>query len=177
MKVNYLPIGINLNGKKVVVVGGGEVAARKIHKLLSRGAKITVLSPVLCPELKELSNSEMIEHKNLRFSPDALRDADMIIAATSSREVNAKVSTLAHDRKVPVCVVDDPSISDFIFLATSSFGDFVIAISGDGNQPGISSKIREFVDDHKVEFAVRVISGKRPQEKSCLAREESFAIQ
>jgi len=165
MKPHYLPMGFNLNGKKVVVVGGGEVAARKVHKLLSAGTKITVLSPVLCSSLKELSNSGMIEHKNLRFSPDALRDADLIIAATSSREVNAEVSTLAHEKKIPVCVVDDPSTSDFIFLATVSFGDFAIAVSTDGNHPGISSRIREFVEDHKIEFVTRVISGKRHQEK------------
>ncbi len=158
-------MGFNLKGKKVIVIGGGDVASRKVHKLLSAGANITVLSPVLCPDLKELSNSGMIEHKNLRFSPEALRDADMIIAATSSKEVNANVSTLAHERKVPVCVVDDPSISDFIFPATSSFRDFVIAISTDGNHPGISSRIREFVDDHKDELEIRVISGKRHQEK------------
>lgn len=165
MKLHYLPIGFNLNGKKVVVVGGGKVAARKIHKLLSGGAKITVLSPVLCPDLKELSNSEMIEHKNLRFSPDALRDADMIIAATSSREINANVSTLAREKKVPVCVVDDPSISDFISLAVSSFGDFMIAVSTDGHDPGVSSRIRAFMDDHKYELAVRVVSGRRTEKR------------
>ena len=165
MELHYLPIGFNLNGKKVLVVGGGKVAARKTDKLLSAGAKITVLSPLLCPSLRELSNSGMIEHKNLRFSPDALGDADLIIAATSSREVNAKVSARAREKKVPVCVVDDPSLSDFIFLATSSFGDFAIAVSTDGHHPGISSRIREFVDDHKDELEIRVISGRRSQEK------------
>src|SRR4030067_3154169 len=165
MKLRYLPIAFNLNGKKVVVVGGGEVAARKIHKLLSAGAEITVLSRVLCSDLKDLSNKGMIEHKNLRFSPDALRDADLIIAATSSREVNAKVSALAREKKVPVCVVDDPSLSDFIFLATSSFGDFAIAVSTDGHHPGISSRIREFVDDYKDVLEIRGISRRRPQGK------------
>lgn len=163
MKLNFLPIGFNFRGKRVIVVGGGNVASRKVNKLLSAGAKITVLSPVLSYDLKELSNSGMIEHKNLRFSLEALEDADMIISATSSKETNAKVSFLAHERNIPVCVVDDPSISDFIFLATSFIGDFVVAISTDGNHPRISSRIREFIDDHREELEVRVISGKRNQ--------------
>ena len=165
MKLHYLPIGLNLNRKKVVVVGGGKVAARKTCKLLSAGAMITVRSPVLCPILKELSDSGMIAHQNRRFTPDVIGNADLIIAATSSREVNAKVSILAHEKNIPVCVVDDPFNSDFVFLATSSFGDFTIAISTDGNDPGISSRIREVVEDHKIEFITRVISGKRQQVK------------
>lgn len=166
MKLNYLPIGFNLNGKKVVVVGGGKVAARKVDKLLSAGAKITVLSHLLCSDLKHLLNAKAIDHNHSRFSPDALENTDMVIAATSSSEVNANISALARGKRIPVCVVDDPSLSDFIFLATSFFEDFVIAVSTDGNNPGISSRIREFVDDHKTELATQVISGKRPPKKS-----------
>ncbi len=165
MKLHYLPIGLDVNRKKVVVVGGGEVAARKTHKLLSAGAKITVRSPVLCPRLKELSNSGMIAHQNKRFSPDVMENADLIIAATSSRKINAEVASLARKKKIPVCVVDDPSTSDFIFLASASFEDFMITVSTDGNHPGISSRIREFIEDHEIEFLTRIISGKRHHEE------------
>ncbi len=165
MKLHYLPIGINLKGKKVVVVGGGKVSSRKVHKLLSAGAEITVLSPSICNDLKELSNSGKIVYQNRMFSQDELENADLVIAATSSREVNAEVATLAREKNILVCVVDDPSSSDFIFLTTVSFGDFMIAVSTDGNSPGISSRIRNFVQDHETEFMTRVISGKRLEGK------------
>ncbi len=165
MKLQYFPIGFNLRRKKIVVIGGGKVASRKIHKLLIAGAKVTVISPTICPDLKKLYSSGLIEYRNLKFSPDALEDADMIISSTSSKETNVEVSLLAHERKIPVCVVDDPSISDFIFPATSFFRDFIIAISTDGKYPGISSRIKEFIDNHKEEIETRIISGKRNFER------------
>lgn len=161
MKIKYLPVGLNVNGKRVIVVGGGRVASMKIKKLLSAGAMITVLSPVLCADLKGLSEKGIIEHKIARFHPDILGEADLLIAATSSKEVNSNISSLARERRIPVNVVDDPSISDFISLAISSFGNFMIAISTDGHDPGVSSRIREFMDEHKYELAVRVASGRR----------------
>ncbi|MDI6762624.1 MAG: uroporphyrinogen-III C-methyltransferase [Thermodesulfobacteriota bacterium] len=165
MKIKYLPVGLNVNGKRVIVVGGGRVASMKIKKLLSAGARITVLSPALSTDLKELSERGTIEHKIARFHPNVLEEADLLIAATSSKEVNSKISGLARQRRIPVNVVDDPSISDFISLAVSSFGDFMIAVSTDGHDPGVSSRIRAFMDDHKYELAVRMILGRRTEKR------------
>lgn len=165
MNLHYLPVGLNFKGKKVLVVGGGEVAFRKVEKLLSAGAQILVLSPELCSGLKELACSRKIEYQNLRFSPEVVEHPDFIVAATSSRMVNQEISIFAHTKKIPVCVVDDPSSSDFVFLATLFFKDFMIAISTDGNHPRISSRIRDFIRDHELELITEIISGKRHQEK------------
>ncbi|MDP2969656.1 MAG: NAD(P)-dependent oxidoreductase, partial [Deltaproteobacteria bacterium] len=81
MKIKYLPVGLNVNGKRVIVVGGGRVASMKIKKLLSAGARITVLSPVLCADLKGLSERGAIEHKIARFHSDIMGEADLLIAA------------------------------------------------------------------------------------------------
>lgn len=165
MNLNFLPVGLNFKGKKVLLVGRGKVAFRKVQKLLLTGAQILVLSPEVCPGLKKLSSEGKIEYKSLRFFPETVEHPDFIVAATSSRMVNQEISSFARAKKIPVWVVDDPSSSDFIFHATLFFKDFMMAFSTDGSYPRVSSRIKDFVKDHEPELVTEIILGKRDQKR------------
>ncbi|NIO16517.1 MAG: uroporphyrinogen-III C-methyltransferase [Deltaproteobacteria bacterium] len=162
MELTYLPVGLALKGKEVLIVGGGSVAEQKVKKALASGAKVTVLSPRVSREIKKREDEGSIRVARKGFSPGStLISADLVVAATSSRDINASVSEACRRAGVPVNVVDDPSLSDFIFLAVSSFDGFFLAVSSDGRNPGVSARIREFFDENREEIQKRVVRGKR----------------
>lgn len=162
MKLTYLPVGLALEGKEVLIVGGGSVAEQKVKKVLSAGARVTVLSPRVSGEIKRLRDAGNIKVTRSGFSPGSdLHSWDLVVAATSSREINASVSEACRKAGIPVNVVDDPNLSDFIFLAVSPFEEFFLAVTSDGRHPGISARIREFLDENRMEIQRRVIRGKR----------------
>jgi uroporphyrin-III C-methyltransferase/precorrin-2 dehydrogenase/sirohydrochlorin ferrochelatase len=90
--MEYLPIFIRLTEQPVLVVGGGEVAARKIELLLRAGAHVTVVAPELISSLAEKVASGTIEYLDVEFHPDHLIGKRLAIAATSKRAVNAWVA-------------------------------------------------------------------------------------
>jgi uroporphyrin-III C-methyltransferase/precorrin-2 dehydrogenase/sirohydrochlorin ferrochelatase len=172
MELTYLPVGLALEGKEVLIVGGGSVAEHKVKKALASGAEVTVLSPRVSREIKKLEDEGSIRVARRGFSPGNMKiPQDLVVAATSSREVNASVSEACRRANVPVNVVDNPSLSDFIFLAVSSFDGFFLAVSSDGRNPGVSARIREFLDENREEIQKRVVRGKRyPTEKNGLGK-------
>ncbi|MGH8685100.1 MAG: precorrin-2 dehydrogenase/sirohydrochlorin ferrochelatase family protein, partial [Nitrosospira sp.] len=116
--MDFLPIFVNIKKRNCLVVGGGEVAARKIALLLRAGAHITIIAPELCAELSEQLREQlsqgMITHRVEAFRPDHLGDAVLVIAATSDRAVNREVSEAAGQLRIPVNVVDNPALCSFI---------------------------------------------------------------
>src|SRR5512134_2690871 len=115
--MEQLPIFLKLKGEPCAVIGGGEVAARKVALLLDAGARVTVTAPQLCAALAELAEQGRVEHRAAAFAPDALTGVTLVIAATDQREVNAEVSRLARAQRTPVNVVDDPELCSFILPA------------------------------------------------------------
>ncbi|HSD61098.1 MAG TPA: siroheme synthase CysG [Burkholderiales bacterium] len=140
--MDYLPIFLNLRGQPCVVVGGGEVAARKVALLLEVGAEVTVLAPELCEILSAQAANRRITHRAARFTPDALADAALAIAATDNREVNRQVSEEARRRKIPVNVVDESEFCSFIMPAIVDRSPVVIAVSTGGASPVLARLIR-----------------------------------
>ncbi len=149
-------------GKRVLVVGGGKIASRKVERLLRARAWITLLSPELDDTLRSLWIRGCVCWVRGSFDAEVDVPADFVIAATSDPAVNAKVSDLFRARKVPVNVVDDREKSDFIFPAVVEFPEFTLSISTDGEGPGIAARLREFVEDHAREVEERVLRGARP---------------
>jgi len=98
------------------VVGGGEVAARKISQLLKAGAKVTVVAPDLCNELADRHGRNEINHIAEKFSDVHLEIATIVIAATDDQIINQDVSTLAQARNIPVNVAcRKPSSTGLIY--------------------------------------------------------------
>ncbi len=138
----YYPVFLNINGKKCVVVGGGQVALRKVKILLEHGADVEVISPDLCSELVQLAGSGEINVISRDYHTGDLEGAFVAIAATDTSESNRQIGEEARRKAVLVNVVDDAENSDFIVPSYLRRGDITIAISTAGRSPALARKIR-----------------------------------
>ena len=139
----YYPVFLALEGKTCLVVGGGAVAWRKVRALLECGASVIVVSPALCPGLKQMADLQQISARVKEFAPEDVKDVFLVIAATDKNDVNEQVARAARERKIPVNVVDDARLSDFILPAVLRRGELTIAISTSGKSPALARKLRD----------------------------------
>src|SRR5690625_225960 len=96
---NYM-VSLKLTKKKAVVIGGGQIAYRKLISLLQAGAYITVISPSISKEIENLYDTHKIIWEKKRFEKDDLQDAFIVIAATNDQSVNADVAVSAHQHQL-----------------------------------------------------------------------------
>jgi len=141
--LKYYPVFWDITGKKCVVIGGGEVAARKVERLLDCGAKVHVVSPLLVPELADLKERGRIGHIAGEYADEYLSGAALVIGATDDEEINASISRDAKARGIPVNIVDDPQKCDFILPSLVERGDLTIACGTGGNSPALARRLRE----------------------------------
>ena len=141
--MKYYPVFWNITGKKCVVVGGGEVAARKIERLIACGARVFVVSPEIVSELADLKREGRIEHIDCRYEKSFLDGAALVIGATDDEETNAAVSADAKAAGIPVNIVDDPQKCDFILPSLIERGDLTIACGTGGASPALARHLRE----------------------------------
>lgn len=141
--MDYFPIFLRLTGEPVLVVGGGEVAARKVELLLRAGAKVTVVAPALVDTLRDKATAGEIMHVAAEFAPDHLEGVRLAIAATDRHSVNAWVAYQAEARRIPVNVVDDRELSRFIVPAIVDRSPVVVAIGSSGDAPVLTRRLRE----------------------------------
>jgi len=139
---SYYPIFLNISGRRCVVVGGGQVALRKVRTLIECGADIEVISPDLCLELRRLAESREVRALNREYQSGDLRGAFVVIAVTDNSDVNRKVAEEAKRNAALVNVVDDAENSDFIIPSYLRRGDVTVAISTAGKSPALARKIR-----------------------------------
>lgn len=138
--VNYYPVFLNLEDKKTIVVGGGEVAERKVLSLLKSRADITVVSPSLTKRLSREKSLKTIRHLSRNYMKGDLKGAFLVIAATDSAEINKRV---ARDSPALVNVVDVPSECNFIAPSLLKRGPLIVAISTGGASPAFARTIRK----------------------------------
>lgn len=141
-----LPIFIKLSQRPCVVIGGGEVAARKVHMLLKADAAVTVVSPDLHHELQDLLNAQKISYLPTEFSVSQIQGATLVVAATDDEQVNIKVSEAAKAQNIPVNVVDAPALCTFTMGSIIERDPIVIAISSEGNAPVLARHIRAKIE-------------------------------
>lgn len=142
----YYPVFLNLHSKKCVVVGGGEVALRKVKTLLESGADVTVISPSLHPDLEQLAGDKTIHTIERNFRPGDLKEAAVVIAATDLKGTNLRVAREAGKVKALVNLVDDPEPSDFIVPSYFRKGDLTVAVSTGGQSPALARKLRTLLE-------------------------------
>jgi siroheme synthase-like protein len=143
----YYPLFLNIQEKRCVVVGGGEVAWRKVCALLDRGAIVEVISPEICGEIRGLGDAGQVKVSRRDYRQGDLKGAILAIAATDDHKVNLSVAAEARRIKVLVNVVDNADKSDFITPSTLQRGDICIAISTSGKSPALSRKIRTKIEE------------------------------
>jgi uroporphyrin-III C-methyltransferase / precorrin-2 dehydrogenase / sirohydrochlorin ferrochelatase len=127
----------------VLLVGGGEVAARKHALLKDAGATITVVAPALGTELTTELAAGAFAHRARTFEPADVAGVWLVVAATDDRAVNATAAAAAHAARIPCNVVDDRELSSFIMPAIIDRSPVQIAVSTGGTSPVLARLIRE----------------------------------
>ncbi|GAB2581224.1 uroporphyrinogen-III C-methyltransferase [Dyella jejuensis] len=140
------PLFADLSNRPALVVGGGDVAARKASMLLRAGARVTVGAPVLGPELRELLQQGRITYRACAYQSEWLDGMWLTIAATRSRRLNARIAADGHARQRLVNVVDDPALSSFQVPAVIDRSPLLVAISSSGTAPVLARRLRERIE-------------------------------
>jgi len=141
--VDYLPIFADLKSKPVLVVGGGDIAARKIELLRRAGARVQIAARELCEELQALADLDQLEWLATSFDEAQLDSVFLVIAATDDSALNARVFDAANQRHLLANVVDDQPKCSFIFPSIVDRSPLVVAISSSGTAPVLARLLRE----------------------------------
>jgi uroporphyrin-III C-methyltransferase / precorrin-2 dehydrogenase / sirohydrochlorin ferrochelatase len=140
------PIFINLKEKPVTIIGGGDIALRKVKLLIKADPKITVISKVVCSDLKELMKQH--DHKIVikSFQESDLKTPVLIIAATNNPKLNKRISTYAQQNNILINVVDQPKLCTFTMGSIVERDSLVISISSGGKAPVLVRNVREKIE-------------------------------
>ena len=153
---NFFSIELNLEGKNVLVVGGGRIALRKVKTLLPTGARITVVAPQFDPEFESLQSADKVAELSRRaesasitlktrpYEPLDLRGIFMVFICTDQPTVNAQVSNDARARRILVNNACDYLDGDFIVPARMDFGENIaVTVSTQGRAPSLAKKLKQ----------------------------------
>ena len=176
--MKFYPINLDIKNKSCVVVGGGEVAFRKIRDLLSAGANVKVIAPEICAGVEELFQRGKISLLRKNFSPDMLGDEIILIAATNNPEVNRQAAESAQSKKILVNVVEG-SGGNFNVPSTIRRGDLLLTISTGANSPAFSKFIREMLETElgkNFGAGLEIISARRREVKKLLPNPQARKI-
>ena len=143
MSAFRFPVVLDLEARPCLVAGGGAVAARKVAGLLDAGARVTVVSPALCPAVLDIAREG-----RLRWWPRAYADGDvagfaLVMAATGDEAANARIAADARARSIWVNCADDPERCDFILPSVLHRGALSVAVSTGGASPTVARMVRE----------------------------------
>jgi len=141
--MKYYPVYIDVSKRKCVVAGGGDVAERKVERLLECGARVVVIGNELTPNLEAMKNEEKISHIPDNYKNDYIEGALLVIGATDRDEINERIYRDSKERGILVNIVDDPAKCDFIVPSVFQQGDLSIAISTGGKSPALARNLRE----------------------------------
>lgn len=141
--MSLFPMFVKLEGRSCLVVGAGAIGEGKISSLLEAGANVCVVSQRATPRVRKWAATGAIKWLRRKFKQDDLAGKFLVIAATSSAEVNARVFEEARKRKVLCNSVDDPPHCDFFYAAVVRRGDLQIAISTNGKSPALAQRLRK----------------------------------
>ena len=139
----YYPIYIDIEDRSVVIIGGGNVCARKAETMLKYGARVTVVSPEFTDEIEQWAREGKLALKRKHYEDADLEGANLIIASTDDQRVNEQVAADSRRRKVPVNVVDVTPLCEFIVPAIIESGSIQIAVSTGGKSPAIARTLKE----------------------------------
>ena len=140
--MEFLPIFLDIREQPCLVVGGGEVAARKSALLLRAGARVTVLAPALGATLGAEFTAARIAHRAERFRDEDLSGVALVIAATDDDALNRAVAAAARARRIPVNVVDQPALCSFIMPSIVERAPLIVAVSSSGASPVLARLLR-----------------------------------
>jgi precorrin-2 dehydrogenase/sirohydrochlorin ferrochelatase len=144
------PVMLNLENRRVVIIGGGDVALRKARDLLEAGARVLVIAPDVHLDFKALAGSSgaSLEILQRPYQPGDLADAALVFSATSNAEVNRAVFKEARERNIFINAVDDPLSCSFFIPSFIKKGDLILALSTSGKSPALAARLRREIEKH-----------------------------
>jgi uroporphyrin-III C-methyltransferase/precorrin-2 dehydrogenase/sirohydrochlorin ferrochelatase len=140
--MKHLPLFFDVQQRPCLVVGGGEIAARKVEALLRAGARPIVVSPRLCAKLAAHHAAGEIDYRAEEFNAAHLDQCVLAVAATDDENINKQVSAWAQQRHIPVNVVDRPDLCSFIFPSIIDRSPVTVAVSTAGAAPVLARLLR-----------------------------------
>jgi len=146
--VDFFPIFLDLENRDCLVVGGGRVAARKAGLLRRAGARVQLVAPQLCDELKGLADSGEVAWQQREFADADLQGKVLVIAGTNNAAVNRRVSELAKQSNIPVNVVDQPELCSFIVPSIIDRSPVQVAVSTGGHSPVLARLLRARLESY-----------------------------
>lgn len=144
--MDYFPVFFKLKGQDCLVVGAGDIAARKIELLARAGANITVIAREISEVVATMQKTHCLIIQQTSFAPADLSHFKLIISATDNIETNILVAKTATEQRIPVNVVDNPGLSSFIFPAIVDRSPIVIAVSSGGSAPVLTRLLRAKIE-------------------------------
>ncbi|MEE9343204.1 MAG: siroheme synthase CysG [Gammaproteobacteria bacterium] len=147
--MDYFPIFLKIENRECLVVGGGNVAARKVTLLARARARVTIVSPDICQKIQDLiSSNNTIRHHARLFKDSDVKRCSLIIAATDDQAVNQRVSELGGAANIPVNVVDDPDLCSFIMPSIIDRSPVQVAVSTGGASPVLARLLRSRLESY-----------------------------
>lgn len=141
--MRYYPIFLDLRAQHCLVIGGGEVAERKVATLLQAAGQVTVISPTLTPQLQAWVEERKITAHLFPYQKGDMHGFSLVFAATDDEELHRQIAAEAQEAGIFLNVVDRPALCSFIVPAIVSQGDLTLAISTSGTSPALAKKIRQ----------------------------------
>ena len=145
--MDYYPVFLKVEGRTCLVVGGGEVGARKVKTLLRCGASVGVVSPEVVPWLAGKIQEGAVEEVGTHYEEHQLRGRFLVIAATNDVELNCRIARDAEKRGLLCNVVDYPREGNFILPALVQRGALTLAISTSGQSPALARQLRQDLEN------------------------------
>lgn len=175
--MNFYPVNLNLKNKKCFVIGGGNVAFRKILGLLNANASVEVFSPEVCENISNLAEkNKIILHKE-NYSAEKIHDGFILIAATDNPKLNKKIIDDARKKNFLTNSVDGDG--DFNVPSKIQRENFLLTVSTSGNSPAFSKFVRENLEsefDENFGESLKIISKYRQEVKQLLQNHEDRKI-
>jgi len=144
--MDYFPVFLKLKDQPCLVVGAGEIAARKIELLARAGAKITVIANEISPTVSNLQAAHHLTLLQKPFAPEDLGAFRLVVSATDDTETNHLVAKTASEQNIPVNVVDNPELCTFIFPAIIDRSPIIAAVSSGGAAPVLARLLRAKIE-------------------------------
>ena len=137
----WFPMFVDLTEKRVLVVGAGKIAARRVGTLTRFCDHVTVVAPVIHPDIERMN----VTLCRRCYDPADLDGVDLVVAATDDAELNAEIAKACHERGIPVNVASDHTLCDFYFPGVAIQGDVVAGVTAGGTDHRLARRATEIV--------------------------------
>ncbi|NOY97118.1 MAG: bifunctional precorrin-2 dehydrogenase/sirohydrochlorin ferrochelatase [Chlorobi bacterium] len=144
MKKSFLPISIEISGQKILIVGGGQSAFKKLELLKQFNAEIKVVALTVCDEIKRSG----VEYREKEYDKNDLQGCLMVYSCTNDKEVDKQIVKDARESGVLVNIHDQPGMCQFISPAIFQYGQVTVAVSSNGRDVSESIRVRDIIKNY-----------------------------